>query len=182
MESIKKALEELRNGKFINLHLTSDAYHELKGPKLTKCLIGKKNQIIYVTSKTPSAKLKVGMSKSMKDSVFFIDMVGGSGSVFSKIKENTLFTATEQSLTELGISVFSLEQFRDKKKLIVLDSIPSLVEKNGLESVVNFLQFLRRRIETSGDCGVLLSLTEPENEIPVGISERFFHKTIKLSS
>jgi hypothetical protein len=177
---IKKALQEVNDGTFINLHLSNDAYHEMKGPRLTKCLIGRKSQIIYITSKTPSIKLQKGMSKKTRDSIFFIDMVGGSGSVFSKEEKNTLYTATERSLTELGISVFSLEKFKNKKKLIVLDSIPSLVEKNGLESVVNFLRFLRERIESSGDSGLLLSLYDQEQELLNLIDDKFFHKTIKL--
>ena len=176
---IRKALQELDKGKFINLHISADTYQELKGEKLASCLIGQRDQVIYITSKTPSVKLQKGMSRRMRDSIYFIDMVGGSGSVFSKETGNTLFTATERSLTELGISVFSLERFKNKKKLIVLDSIPSLVELNGMESVVSFLMFLRKKIESTGDCGLLLSLSDSDDNFE-GVSERYFHKTIKL--
>jgi len=181
MESqIRKALEEVDQGRFINLHLPAETYDDIKGQKLACWLNAKNRQIIYITSKTPSEKLGKKMSRRLRESVFFVDMVGGSGSVFSREGENTLYTATETSLTELGISVFSLERFRKKDKLIVLDSIPSLIEKNGIESVTSFLRFLKGRIESGRDCGLLLSLCDNEG-IPASlIGEKFFHKTLKI--
>jgi hypothetical protein len=175
---ICSALKKVEDGTFLKILMDHEHYGELIGPKLTSRFLEKNKQVIYITSNKPSSLLQNGLSKNNKESVYFIDMVSGSGSIMSKQEGNTHFMPSPNSLTEMGISIFVNPQFTKKKKLVVLDSLPSLIERNGKEEVINFLRFLRQRVDNSGDCGVLLSIVKDGNE--EGFASEFCHEIVNL--
>lgn len=177
---IEYALKKIGKGNFVNILLSPHNYDKFAGSKLTNHLIRRKIPIIYITSNKPSAFLQKNLGKKEKESIFFVDMVSGSGSVFSKTMGNTLFTPTPNSLTEVGISVSSSDIFKGKKKIVVLDSIPSLIHSNGEETVLQFINFLRQRIDSAGDSGLLISIVDKDEDPIVTFASRFFHEIVKV--
>ena len=180
MVDLGSAIKKVEDGLFLKFLMDHNHYNELIGPELTGRFLENNKQLIYITSNKPSSILQEGLNKNKRDSTYFIDMVSGSGSVMSKIDGNTHFMPGPQSLTELGISIFTNEQFANKKKLIVLDSLPSLIEKNGEAEVVNFLKFLRQKVESSTDSGILLSITDENSKGEFSFAKKHVHEVIRI--
>lgn len=177
---IDDAVSKVKQGRFLKFLIGNEHYQEMVGPEMTSRFLGKGHHLVYITSNKPSLLLQKGLAGKNRDSVYFIDMVSGSGSVLSRKKGNIHFMPSPKSLTELGISIFTNEELSGRRKLVLLDSIPSLIEKNGEEEVLNFIRFLSHRVENTSDSGVLISVTDENFRDENSFAGKHVNETISI--
>jgi len=177
---IQDAISKLGEGCCIHVSLSNEDYAQLAGKPLTSHLLSKRRPLAYINVSRPSAKQQEALDEEAKKSVFFVDFASGSESVFSREERNILYLHSPEALSELGISLFSKDLFGGKKKIIVLDNLSELLKKNDERTVKCLLEFLRSRIEISGDCGLVISVENKGDDTAKKLASSFCKHTVRI--
>ncbi len=158
VEKIKNAIEERKT---VLIHNTQRNFNQVL-PDLIRYIAESDTFLIYVSVRQGCDVLKEFIEKEniKKENLLFVDMITKTPSNRPERKDNCIFTNTPTNLTDAAMAISqALVAYQNKKMVLVVDDIDSLVEYNPLPTVAKFMQFIITRGHAA-NVSVLLNYTD----------------------
>ncbi len=177
--------EKLVDKGVIVLEVTSPDYTNFVAEFITFMLKEPDLGCVYVTINKPYSFLKETFSKAGLDilKLYFIDAISRSVGEESTRKENVIFAESPSDLT--GISI-ALDQTcnellkRNRKPLIIFDSVATLTIYSPIESVERFVHITTSKIRLKGFRGMIISMSKAVDEKLPEMIKQFCDEVIQI--
>ncbi len=118
-------------------------------------------RVVYITTSKPYKSLVTSLrnNKLDPDAIFFVDCI--SKTIREKVDEatpNCVFLESPQSLNEIGIAVSESVKGMDGDRILLLDSLSTLLLYNDAVVVGQFSNFLIGKMRSLGVDTIILAL------------------------
>ncbi|MEW5996768.1 MAG: ATPase domain-containing protein [Candidatus Micrarchaeota archaeon] len=180
---IGKAFEGLHEG-FVVLVMASPDEYGKAIIDIVKYFANRRGlPLIYVTANKPYAVLRKELERgsAKTDKMFFIDMITKKAAGASVREKDCLYIASPDSLTELTIALNSaVAALPQKGKVILLDSVSTLLMYNNAGAVGKFVHFFTAKMASWDAEGVLVSLEDGTDPMLVSQLSQFCSRTVHI--
>jgi hypothetical protein len=137
---------------------------------------------IYITANRPYTHLINLLKKENINTkqILFIDTITSMGFDDVNRTENAIFTGSTKALTEISIAATSaITKSTSNNKLLLIDSISTLLTYNNLESVTRFSRFIINKMHDNEINGVIISVDKTTDRALIAQISQFCDKIIE---
>jgi len=137
--------EKIRDGNVVLIIIPADKLIETNTKILKRYITGKKNDVVYVTVNKPFSTLIAHFQKEKIDTskIFIIDAI----SPHEVRAQNAVFIKSPKELTNISITTTSTLEKLKKAKILIFDSISTLMVYNKFEVVKEFIHFISNKMK-----------------------------------
>ena len=142
-------VEKIKEGDVVLIKVSSNKLVETN-IEILKHYISKKNYgVVYVTVNKPFSDLKNRFKKAKIDinKIFIIDAVSPRSLIKSTRIENAVFVESPKELTNISISTSSAIKKLKTAKILIFDSISTLLFYNDFIIVKDFIRFIAKEMK-----------------------------------
>ncbi|MFH1326988.1 MAG: ATPase domain-containing protein [archaeon] len=172
------AEKTIKEGSTILMIITSQKLIEIN-TSLLKWAISKKGyNVVYVTVNKPFSTLIEGFQseKIETDKIFIIDAVSPSKSRTA----NAVFIGSPKELTNISITTTSAVKRLKEAKVLVFDSISTLLVYNKIEVVKKFIRFISKEMKNLKVTFVMSCIKEMTDEKTISELKAFADEVIEI--
>ncbi len=147
---------------------------------LLKWYISKKNyEVVYVTVNKPFSTLIEGFQKAKIETskIFIIDAVSPRGGLRTG---NAVFIGSPKELTNISITTTSTIKKLKTAKVLIFDSISTLLVYNKLKIVKEFVHFITNEMKNLKVTFVMSCIKEMTDEKTIGELRAFVDDVIEI--
>lgn len=180
---IEPVLEAFEDNDIILVLAPSDAMEDLNARIMEEVSGGSDSATIYVTVAKPYTTIRNILEERDVDltNIFFVDCISKQGAGETVQADNVVFTQPE-ALTDISIALSSAVDNipDDMDKLLVLDTLSTLMMYNDNDTVGRFAHDLSGKIRDWGIKSIMLTLEEETDEQIVGRIGQFVDETVEI--
>lgn len=144
----------------------------------------KNNKIIYVTTNKTYKHLleKLNSASLNQGNFFFIDCISKSSDYqwSEKERKKCLFIESPESLTAIGIAISKGIQYFKGAKILLLDSLSTLMVYHNANSIIKFSNFLVNLMQTYNLDLIILAIKSDEDKEAVKEIESFVDEVKRI--
>lgn len=162
--SLREILTDLHESNIVLANVTTEKYQKTT-TEILRVVSRQGGYWIYVTVNKPFAALKDRMLKDKIDisGVFFIDMAAGPSGI--NRDSNCLYLGNPRDLTSVSIAIDQAIYSMKHKKIVVFDSVNTLLNYNNETIVIRFLHALVGKMRMRNAKLILLWVGSPKENI-----------------
>jgi len=156
-------------GKISLVVVDPESYREACSSLLSGLLKASRSaNCIYISTTMPYAEASRMLQKNGLDAkrLFFIDTMSKSASLGKERAENVIFVEDPKNLTMVGVALSeALYKMEGKERVLILDSISSLLMYNSPDIVLRFLHSVIGRMRAGEVSGIVFILVKDYGDI-----------------
>ena len=151
-------------------------------PLVIKQLVEKDYFCIYVSVNKPAKTILDNLEKDKVDTsqLFFIDCISYVVDNSSKKNEDNIISIETQDLTGISLAVNEIINNVKGKKVVVFDSLSTLLIYNNLTSLEKFSHFITNKIRMEKIRGIMLDIINDNNETITSLFKQVSDKLIAI--
>lgn len=175
-------LEKVKEGDIVLLSVPSKKLIEIN-TKLLKEYITKKNyDVVYVTVNKPFSDLieNFKREKINTNKIFIIDAVTPQELINPIRTENAVFVGSPKVLTNISITTISAIERIKTAKMLIFDSISTLLIYNDFEIVKEFIHFITTKLKELKITVIMNCIKEMNNKETLAQLNAFADEIINI--
>lgn len=159
-------IEKIKDGETILIIAPAKKIIETNVGLLKKYVSEKKYNVVYVTINKPFSTLieRFKQEKIDTSKIFIIDAITPRPLADKGRTENAVFIGSPKALTDISISTTSLIEKLKTAKILLLDSISTLLLYNDFEMVRNFIHFITNKMRELNITVIMTYLREMDHK------------------
>jgi archaellum biogenesis ATPase FlaH len=173
---------EIDEGDVVLINVTSKKLAETNTEILDWYISKKKSGVVYVTVNKPFSDLINGFKKANIDTnkIFIIDAVTPRKFVGGERLENAVFIGSPKELTNISITTTSTIKKFKEAKVLIFDSISTLLIYNKFNVVKDFIHFISNKMKELKITFTMICIKDMTDEKVISQISAFADKVINI--
>ncbi len=174
--------EEIDVGSIVLIKVPSEKLIETNINLLKYYISEKKHGVVYVTVNKPFSTLIGNIKKEKIDlnKIFVIDAVTPRKFINVERAENTVFISSPKELTNISITTTSTIKKFTMAKVLIFDSVSTLLFHNSFEATKDFIKFISRKMKELKITFEMICIKDMTDEKMISQLSAFVDKIIEI--
>ena len=170
--------EKIKDGNTVLIIIPAEKLIETNTKILKRYITEKKNDVVYVTVNKPFSTLIEHFQKEKikTDKIFIIDAI----SPHEVRAGNAVFIKSPKQLTNISITTTSTIKKLKKAKILIFDSISTLLVYNKFEIVKDFIHFIANKMKELKVTFVMTCIKEMTDKKTISQLRAFVDNVIEI--